>query len=59
MVESIGGAGTALIGLQALDINNPAIRQDVNLISSLRAPGPDSTSSIVSTLQSLLALVQG
>ncbi len=58
MVESIGGAGTALIGLQALDINNPALRQDVNLISSLRAPGPDSTSSIVSTLQSGVAQIK-
>ena len=55
MVDSIGGAGSALIGLQALDFNNSAIRQNVGLTNSLRAPGPDSPSSIVSTLRSGVA----
>ena len=55
MVESIGGAANALVGLQTLDINNPATRQTVGLSTSLRAPGPEATSSVVSTLQSSVA----
>jgi hypothetical protein len=55
MVESVGGTGTAFIGLQTLDINNPAIRQNVNLTGGLRAPGPAPPSSVVSTLRSNVA----
>lgn len=54
MVDAIGSAETAFIGLQALDFNNSAIRQSAGLTSSLRR-GVDAPSSVVSTLQSGVA----
>ncbi len=54
MVDAVGVTETAFIGLQTLDINNPALKKKVGLTSSLRL-GSDAPLSIVSTLRSGVA----
>lgn len=51
MVDAVGIAETAFIGLQTLDINNLALKKNVGLTNSLRRAS-DGPSSIVSTLRS-------